>query len=190
MSNSTNLTQTLTLFSIEPTDVEQETIFHEIVEAAPIEQVFPTDQARKENKVIVLNAQRVSLLPAESSALEGGVVYLPLHRYEENEEEPKPKRIYNVTDWAVEQFRQHYADVIICQSDIFYYIFAMLHHPALQAETFKNHETAEIPLAAEFWKISDAGRALAALHMAVTDPTEIKSEAEKIASTLPDLPRA
>ena len=117
-------------------------------------------------------------------------MYLPLYQYEEVEGEAKPKRIYNVTDWAVEQFRQHYGDVIICQSDIFYYIFAMLHHPALQGESQQTDAVAEIPLAAEFWKISDAGRALAALYMIVTDPAEIRAEAEKIASTLPDLPRA
>lgn len=190
MSDSTNLTRMLPLFPTEPMEGEQESIFHEIVEVVPIEQIFPTDQARKENKVIALDAQEVCLLPAESSALEGGATYLPLHRYEEVEGEPKPKRVYNVTDWAVEQFRQHYVDVIICQSDIFYYIFAILHHPALQGKSYTIDAMTAIPLAAEFWKISDAGRALAALYIAVTDSTEIEVEAEKIASTLPDLPHA
>lgn len=187
MTNSTNLTRTLPLFSTESTNGEQESIFHEIVVAAPIVQLFPTDQARKENKVIVLNTQSVSLLTTESSILEGGSTYLPLYRYEEVEGEPKPKHIYNVTDWAVEQFRQHYTDVIICQSDIFYYILATLHHPSVHAQISL---MAEIPLASDFWKISDSGRALAALYMTVTDPAEIEIEAEKIASSLPDLPSA
>ncbi|MGC1107562.1 MAG: type ISP restriction/modification enzyme [Candidatus Acidiferrales bacterium] len=35
----------------------------------------------------------------------------------------------NITDWALEQFRSHYADKSITKWDIFHYVYAVLHHP-------------------------------------------------------------
>ena len=35
----------------------------------------------------------------------------------------------NITDWALEQFRSHYADPSITKWDIFHYVYAILHHP-------------------------------------------------------------
>lgn len=35
----------------------------------------------------------------------------------------------NITDWALDQFRSHYADPSITKWDIFHYVYAILHHP-------------------------------------------------------------
>jgi predicted helicase len=35
----------------------------------------------------------------------------------------------NITDWALEQFRSHYADSSVTKWDIFHYVYAILHHP-------------------------------------------------------------
>ncbi len=35
----------------------------------------------------------------------------------------------NISDWALAQYRQHYGDETITKEDIFYYIYALLHHP-------------------------------------------------------------
>ena len=35
----------------------------------------------------------------------------------------------NITDWALAQFRERYADPAISKWDIFYYVYALLHHP-------------------------------------------------------------
>src|SRR3974390_717542 len=35
----------------------------------------------------------------------------------------------NITDWALNEFRTHYADPGITKWDIFHYVYAVLHHP-------------------------------------------------------------
>ncbi len=41
---------------------------------------------------------------------------------------PRDRR-ENITDWALDQFRSHYADPSITKWDIFHYVYAILHHP-------------------------------------------------------------
>src|SRR5262249_11679571 len=41
----------------------------------------------------------------------------------------EPERNENITRWALEQFRSRYEDKSITKWDIFYYIYAVLHHP-------------------------------------------------------------
>ena len=49
----------------------------------------------------------------------------PFYTYDED----GSNRRENITDWALAQFRDHYADPAITKWDIFYYIYALLHHP-------------------------------------------------------------
>ncbi len=49
----------------------------------------------------------------------------PFYTYDED----GSNRRENITDWALEQFRDHYNDPGISKWDIFYYVYALLHHP-------------------------------------------------------------
>jgi predicted helicase len=73
----------------------------------------------------------------------------------------------NITDWALEHFREHYGDKKITKWDIFYYVYGVLHHPEYRskyAEDLKR-ELPRIPLAKAFWLFSKAGKELARLHI-------------------------
>ncbi|MEJ7682024.1 MAG: type ISP restriction/modification enzyme [Segetibacter sp.] len=39
-------------------------------------------------------------------------------------------KIDNITDWALEQFQNHYQDLTIHKEAIFHYVYAVLHNPA------------------------------------------------------------
>ena len=49
----------------------------------------------------------------------------PFYRYNDD----GTNRRENITEWALEQFRSHYADKSIAKWDIFHYVYAVLHHP-------------------------------------------------------------
>ena len=72
-----------------------------------------------------------------------------------------------ITDWALEKFRNAYADPKIGREDIFYYVYGLLHSPEYR-ERFENDlrkEMPRIPFAADFWAFSRAGRELAHWHL-------------------------
>jgi predicted helicase len=73
----------------------------------------------------------------------------------------------NITDWALEHFRGHYNDKEITKWDIFYYVYAVLHHPEYRVRYAENlkRELPRIPLAKDLWGISKAGKELARLHI-------------------------
>lgn len=84
-------------------------------------------------------------------------------------------RIDNITDWALEQFTQHYTAASnqdnaarrISKQDIFHYCYAVLHHPAYREKYAQNlkREFPRIPLYADFWRWADWGAQLMALHI-------------------------
>lgn len=49
---------------------------------------------------------------------------LPLHLRRRRHAPPREHH-----DWALDQFRSHYADASITKWDIFHYIYAVLHRP-------------------------------------------------------------
>ena len=55
----------------------------------------------------------------------------------------------NITDWALDQFRSHYADKSITKWDIFHYVYAVLHHPEYRERYAANlrRELPRIPFA-------------------------------------------
>ena len=73
----------------------------------------------------------------------------------------------HLKDSAVEQFRRHYADDSITREDLFYYIYALLHHPNYCERYAGNlkRELPRIPFAPDFAAFAAAGRGLARLHV-------------------------
>ncbi len=77
------------------------------------------------------------------------------------------QRRENLTDWALQQFRDHYRADAIAKWDIFHYIYALLHHPAYREKYAANlrRELPRIPFAPDFWAFARAGARLAELHV-------------------------
>ena len=162
------------------------------------DQYFPTPEA--DNKLIWLkvgSAWPMFALMVDRPAdvlPQGGSQCIPLHVYrpltEGEAAEPGETEIdlasgrfarrENLTDWALERFRDHYAAEAapeasreIGKEDVFHYVYAVLHHPA-----YRERYAADLkrslprvpfaPTAAEgggFWALAEAGRALADLHV-------------------------
>ena len=86
---------------------------------------------------------------------------------DEATEDGKYIRHHAITDYALEQFRNAYADPKIGREDIFYYVYGLLHSPEYR-KRFENDlrkELPRIPFAADFWAFSRAGRELAHWHL-------------------------
>ncbi|GAA9523962.1 DEAD/DEAH box helicase family protein [Helicobacter pylori] len=76
-------------------------------------------------------------------------------------------RHYAISDYALNLFRKHYEDNSIAEEEIFYYIYAILHHKGY-LEKYKNSLTKEAPrtaLSEDFKELSVLGKELAELHL-------------------------
>lgn len=73
----------------------------------------------------------------------------------------------NITDATLATYRGTYGDEGIAKEDIFYYIYALLHHPEYREKYVADLKKMlpRIPLAKGFWEYSRVGRALAELHL-------------------------
>lgn len=82
-------------------------------------------------------------------------------------DEDGTNRRENITDWALDQFRSHYKDKSITKWDIFYYTYAVLHHPEYRTRYAANlkRELPRIPYAPAFPAFAKAGKRLAELHV-------------------------
>jgi predicted helicase len=101
-----------------------------------------------------------------------GTQCLPLYRYTAPGE-----RVDNITDWALAQFREHYTRPdrreagrparSIDKLDIFYYVYAVLHHPAYREKYALNlkREFPRIPFYDDFRQWVKWGKALMDLHL-------------------------
>ncbi len=80
---------------------------------------------------------------------------------------PAGERVDNITDWALAQFREHYADEGIPELDIFHYVYAVLHNPAYREKYALNlrREFPRIPFYADFWQWAGWGSRLLELHL-------------------------
>jgi predicted helicase len=119
--------------------------------------------------------------------LTGDSQCLPLYRYTATGE-----RIENITDWGLEQFRNHYkkphsaknmadkpakatlslkkereTNAVICKEDIFNYTYAVLHNPAYRKKYELNlkREFPRIPFYENFWQWAKWGKKLMELHI-------------------------
>jgi predicted helicase len=88
------------------------------------------------------------------------------------------RRRENISDWALEQFRAHYGDASIRKEDIFYYIYALLHHAGYREKYAANlkRELPRIPFAGDFQHFARIGRALADLHLGYESAPEYALE--------------
>ncbi len=75
---------------------------------------------------------------------------------------------YNaISGWALNLFRKHYGDNSITEEEIFYYIYAILHHKGY-LKKYKNSLAKEAPriaLSDDFKELSILGKQLAELHL-------------------------
>ena len=77
----------------------------------------------------------------------------------------------NITDYALNEYRTHYRDGKISKTDIFYYVYGLLHHPDYRQKYANDLSKGfpHIPMATDFWAFSKAGKALADLHLGYFD---------------------
>ncbi len=76
-------------------------------------------------------------------------------------------RHYAISGYALNLFRRHYKDNSITEEEIFYYIYAILHHKGY-LEKYKNSLAKEAPriaLSEDFKELSMLGKELAKLHL-------------------------
>ncbi|GAA7218888.1 hypothetical protein ID0458_02300 [Helicobacter pylori] len=76
-------------------------------------------------------------------------------------------RHYAISGYALNLFRKHYEDNSIAEEEIFYYIYAILHHKGY-LEKYKNSIAKEYPriaLSEDFKELSVLGKELAELHL-------------------------
>ena len=73
----------------------------------------------------------------------------------------------NITDWALAEFRNHYNDDTLSKWDIFHYTYGLLHHPEYREKYQANlkRDLPHLPFADDFWGFTNAGAALADLHV-------------------------
>lgn len=86
---------------------------------------------------------------------------LPLYRYESG------KRVDNITDWALGEFRLHYGDDSITKEDIFHYVYAVLHNPAYRKkyEIDLKQDYPRVPYYVDFARWRDWGKELMDAHI-------------------------
>ena len=77
------------------------------------------------------------------------------------------RRVDNVTDATLASYREHYGDAGITKEDIFFYVYALLHHPEYREryEDDLKKMLPHIPRAAGFHAYASVGRDLADLHV-------------------------
>jgi predicted helicase len=144
------------------------------------------DELRKPNFYINVsgksNSNPFSCLISNSYVsydLLGKTKILPLYHYTESaaqagelfatQEETKYTRHDAITDWIHKRAQAQYGNNVT-KEDIFYYVYGFLHSPNYR-ETFKNDLKKSLPRLPlvdsreDFWKFSNAGRALGDLHV-------------------------
>jgi predicted helicase len=101
-------------------------------------------------------------VPARDYAFEKAVVF-PFYSYDRD----GSNRRENITDWALAEFRAHYADSSITKLKIFHYVYGLLHHPAYRDKYKVNlkRELPRIPYAPDFRAFVEAGKQLAEMHL-------------------------
>ena len=77
------------------------------------------------------------------------------------------RRVDNVTDATLASYREHYKDAGITKEDIFFYVYALLHHPGYREryEDDLKKMLPHIPRATGFHTYASVGRELADLHV-------------------------
>lgn len=137
-------------------------------------QILPTIETERENQFIGitgLSSEKpfsviISNILIDLNMLSpgtGGVQCFPFYTYDKD----GSNRQENITNWALKQYQNHYQDPKITKWDIFYYIYAILHHPIYRNRYEANlkKELPRIPFAPQFTPSAIAGKQLADLHL-------------------------
>ena len=151
--------------------------FDEVLNERPREWHFylPHKQAEQENRVICVSAAGVNkpyhcLMTNVVADLHftGDSQCFPLYTYDTETGE----RRENITDWGLEEVRSRYgaAGAGITKTDIFHYIYALLHAPGYRTKYAANlrRDLPRVPFAqdfADFQRFVEAGQRLADLHV-------------------------
>lgn len=108
------------------------------------------------------------------SPASNGCRFYPLYRYNS-----EGQKIDNITDWALDLFRNHYVNPSVDthrsaylrtdlqKTDIFHYVYGVLHNPAYRKKYEQNlkRDFPRIPLYQDFWFWAEKGKALMDLHL-------------------------
>ena len=134
-------------------------------------------ETETENRVICLtavgNKKTFHCLMTQQVAdlhLTGDSQCFPFYTYDED----GSNRRENITDWALEQFRNHYPDEVITKWDIFHYVYGLLHHPEYRERYQANlkRDLPRLPYAPDFWGFAKAGGQLGEIHIGYEDVAE------------------
>ena len=96
------------------------------------------------------------------------------------EDVPGYRRIDNITDWCLQQFRQQYPALQIAKDDIWHYIYGFLHAPDYR-EKYRadlSKDLPRIPFAPDFGAFRDVGEQLATLHLGYETCPEYELQVE------------
>ncbi|GAA7152352.1 hypothetical protein ID0395_09120 [Helicobacter pylori] len=125
--------------------------------------IFPDESF--ENVVINTTIRNFSALVSDAipdTHFIGDANAYPLYHYDE-----LGNRYNAISGYALNLFRKHYGDNSIVEEEIFYYIYAVLHHKGY-LEKYKNSlmkESPRIALSEDFKELSVLGKELTKLHL-------------------------
>jgi predicted helicase len=136
---------------------------------------FPTKAARKENKVIIVPSEggrapfwcyACNQIPNLNFVSIDSAQCFPLYTYKDGGK----KREDNIPLIVLQHFQRHFKDKSIVREDIFYYVYAVLHHPRYREVYAANlkRELPRVPLVKkcdDFRAFAAAGRNLIDLHV-------------------------
>ncbi len=132
-------------------------------EQSQLPKIFPDKDAQ--NVVINTTIRNFSALVSDAIPdihFIGDANAYPLYYYDD-----LGNRNYAISGYALNLFRKHYEDNSIAEEEIFYYIYAILHHKGY-LEKYKNSlikEEPHIALSEDFKELSILGKELAKLHL-------------------------
>ena len=143
--------------------------------------IFPTPETETENRVICtsglgsnkpFHALMAEMIPC-LDMLEKTQCF-PFYTYSED----GTNRRENITAWTLQAFRSQYQEETISKWDVFYYVYAVLHHPDYR-ETYQanlKRELPRVPLVSDFWSYVKAGCRLGEIHISYEDQPEYRLE--------------
>ncbi|MBA3534156.1 MAG: DNA helicase, partial [Ardenticatenales bacterium] len=135
---------------------------------------FPTVTSERENRAICLTdvaSEKPFMVLMSNKLVDLHLVgagaatqCFPFYTYDES----GGSRRENITDWALQRFQGEYG-AQVSKWDIFHYLYGLLHAPDYRRRYAENlkRDLPHIPLlpAEDFHALTEAGRALAALHL-------------------------
>ncbi|GAA9871465.1 hypothetical protein VN0651_07570 [Helicobacter pylori] len=123
-----------------------------------LKKLFPDKDAQN----VVINTTIRNFSALVSDAIPDIHNAYPLYYYDDF-----GRRDYAISGYALNLFRKHYGDNLIAEEEIFYYIYAILHHKGY-LEKYKNSlkkEDPRIGLSEDFKELSVLGKQLGELHL-------------------------